>query len=639
MKKQSWGIEDSIELYAIEHWGKDFFSVSENGEVLVRCLGEQHQQQLSLYQIARDLEERGLGLPILVRFGDLLKKQLAELYNAFNQAISTYAYQNMHQGVYPVKTNQQEQVLAAIKDYGKAYNHGLEVGSKAELVAALAYLHDAGSQTIIVNGYKDAEFINLGLYARQLGIECIFVIESLYEVPLIIDRVKQLGIEPILGIRTKLTTAGTGYWQATAGEQSVFGLNPSQIIDAVDLLKKAKMLHCLQLLHYHLGSQIPNIQNIRVAVAEACRFYLGLVQEGAAMNTLDLGGGLAVDYDGSNSTSTMSMNYTLEEYCAAVIETITETIDEKITKHPRIITESGRATVAYSSVLLFNILDTSNPVVEKNLHKPESTEYEFLEYMYESIQDMTLDNIQRAYHDIQHYRDEIRSLFHLGVVSLRERALTEELFWQGLAKIKTLTKQLPYPLPDFEGLDKKLASTYYGNLSIFQSLPDVWAIDQVFPVVPIHRLNEKPDQPAIISDITCDCDGKINQFVNNRTIKSTIPLHKFDKTAHYYLGVFLVGAYQETLGDLHNLFGDTHVVSVAIQEDGTADYSRDVQGDTVAEILSYVEYQPKTMLRAFIKLTDNCLNKGTLNTSQRRAIINAYENALRSYTYHTEDRK
>ena len=323
---------------------------------------------------------------------------------------------------------------------------------------------------------------------------------------------------------------------------------------------------------------------------------------------------------------------------------IAETIDTAITPHPKIITETGRATVAYSSVLLFNILDISNPVVETHLHPylPTATEQHqpaALRNMYDSVADIHVDNIQRSYHDMMHYREEVRNMFHLGAVGLRERALTEDLFWQGLAKIHHFVQQLPYQMADLDGLEEKLASTYYGNFSIFQSLPDTWAINQIFPVMPIHKLDKKPDQLAIISDITCDCDGKIDQFINYRSLKPTLPLHYFDKKKPYYLGIFLVGAYQETLGDLHNLFGDTHVVSVDIHQDGTIDYSENVQGDTVAEILSYVEYEPKKMLRSFIRLTDDRLNKGALNARQRRHIISTYEQTLRSYTYHTETEK
>jgi arginine decarboxylase len=453
------------------------------------------------------------------------------------------------------------------------------------------------------------------------------------ELDWILERSRALGVKPILGVRMKLSTQASGHWTESGGERSVFGLNTAQVIDVVDRLRAENMLDCLKLLHYHLGSQIPNIRDIREAIKECCRIYVGLVAEGAAMGVLDLGGGLAVDYDGSHTNFTSSCNYSTDEYCSAVVEEIMSILDETETPHPDIITESGRATVAYYSILLFNVLDISRFETHALPESLPEDAHELLVNLMEVYKALTVKNVQECYHDAIYYRDEIHELFKRGGFSLRDRALAGQIFWHILTRIAVLIRDLRYVPDEFEHLNNALADIYYGNFSLFQSLPDSWAIDQLFPIMPIHRLNEKPTHEAILADITCDCDGKIDHFIDLRDVKRTLPLHALKENEDYTLGVFLVGAYQETLGDLHNLLGDTNVVSVRIDSDGQIHYAREIEGDSVADVLSYVEYEPKEMIRRVREMSENAVKAGRMTAKERRAVMDAYESGLRGYTY------
>jgi arginine decarboxylase len=516
--------------------------------------------------------------------------------------------------------------------FGARYHHGLEAGSKAELIAAMSFLQDPEAY-LVCNGYKDEEFIDLGLYALKMGLRCVFVIEMPSELELILERSKVLGVKPILGIRMKLSTQASGHWTESGGERSVFGLNTAQVIDVVDRLRKEGMLDCMKLLHFHLGSQIPNIRDIRESVKEGCRIYTGLVEEGAAMGVLDLGGGLAVDYDGSHTNFTSSCNYTTAEYCSALVEEVMSILDETGTPHPDLITESGRATVAYYSILLFNVLDVSRFETHALPEKLPEDSHELLSNLMGAYQALTAKNVQECYHDAIYYRDEIHELFKRGGITLRDRALAGQIYWHILTRIAGLIRGMRYVPDEFEHLTNALADVYYGNFSLFQSLPDSWAIDQLFPIMPIHRLDEKPTQEAILADITCDCDGKIDRFIDLRDVKRTLPLHTLKDNEDYILGVFLVGAYQETLGDLHNLLGDTNVVSVRIDADGQVHYAREIEGDSVADVLTYVEYEPKEMVRRVREMSEQAVKVGRMTAKERRAVMDAYENGLRGYTY------
>ncbi len=624
-----WSVEQSAETYGINNWGMDYFSVSDAGEVIVHPHG--NGTGVSLRKIVNGLLDRGLDMPVLLRFSDILDSRIKKLHESFARTIAEFGYQGHYRGVYPIKVNQQQQVLEEITDYGSSYHHGLEAGSKPELIAALAYMHDPEAY-LICNGYKDAEFVDLGLYACQMGLQCVFVVENPGELELIIERSRTLKIRPIIGVRLKLSTQASGHWNESGGERSVFGLNPSQVCDLIDTLRDEKMLDCLQLLHYHVGSQIPNIRDIREAVVEACRVYIGMVNEGAPMGIIDLGGGLAVDYDGSHADTASSRNYGLDEYCAAIVENMVSTLDEADIPHPNIVTESGRATVAYYSVLLFNILDESRFEISELPEQLPTDAHELLQNLMAVVDVLEAKNAQECYHDAFYYRDEIHQRFKRGTMSLRERALAGEIFWHIVTRICALTKEMEFVPEELRKLPSMLADIYYGNFSLFQSLPDVWAIDQLFPIMPIHRLDEKPTREVVLADITCDCDGKIDHFVAQHTTRATLPLHNLTKE-EYYLGVFLVGAYQETLGDLHNLLGDTNVATVEVDPEGNMRYTRELEGDSVADVLSYVEYDPKRMIRKIRKLAEEAVREERIGPKDRRRIMEAFEDGMRGYTY------
>ncbi len=631
---ERWRIENAVDLYHVKDWGAGYFDVDEDGTVVVTPQREKKQMRVSLMDIVSGLMDRGHQLPVLIRIENILDSQIREVHQSFRRAIKRFGYQGSFRGVFPIKVNQQQQVIDAITRFGSQFHHGLEAGSKAELIAALSMLQDREA-CLICNGYKDREFVDLGLYACQMGFKCFFVLEMPSELELILERSEALGIPPLVGIRIKLSIQAGGHWTESGGDRSIFGLNISQVLDAVDLLKKHDMLDRLQLLHYHLGSQIPNIRDIRTAVFEACRVYAGLVKEGAAMQYLDIGGGLAVDYDGSHTNFTNSRNYNLDEYCADVIEAVMEALGEDDIAHPTLITESGRATVAYYSVLLFNILDVARMEMEEgDLPEalPEDMPEPILNLM-EALRTLTLKNVQECFNDALYYRDQLRQLFRMGELSLRDRALAEKIFWHIVNRIAQHIPRLKYVPKDLQAIDMALADTYYGNFSVFQSLPDSWAIGHLFPVMPIHRLNEMPTRQAIVADITCDCDGKIDRFIDPHGLRHTLPLHELRDGEDYILGVFLVGAYQETLGDLHNLLGDTNVVSVRIGEDGDFSFVRELDGDSVADVLSYVEYNPKAMTERFRSAAEQAVREGRISAQQRRAIMKTFEDGIWGYTY------
>ncbi len=626
-----WEYKQSAKLYGIEGWSNDYFGLSPDGLVTAKTL----TTSVPLMDIVNGMEERDLQMPVLLRIENILDAQIQRLNEAFREAIKDLNYQGSYRGVYPIKVNQQAQVVEEIADFGSRYKHGFEVGSKPEMIAALSTLEEMGG-LIICNGYKDQEFIDLGLWAIKLGFLCIFVIETPPELSLIIERSKSLGIEPMIGMRVKMSSKISGHWNSSSGERSVFGLTTTQLIDVVDCLKQEQMLHCLQLLHCHLGSQIPNIQEIRNGVVEACRYYADLVNEGAELKYIDLGGGLAVDYTGMQSNDEQSRNYSLAEYCEDVVDTLKQTLDNYHIEHPIIVTESGRATVAYASVLIFNILDTTR-FEPTQITPQKEDEHPALTKM-RSVNDyLTPEKVQECYNDIHYYRNEIHELFRTGQINLRTQSVAENLFLDTLQQISNMLDELERIPPDLEDLKLSLSDIYYGNFSLFQSLPDIWAIDQLFPVMPIHRLNERPDRQAVLSDITCDCDGKIDCFIGHQETSKTLPLHSLIEGEEYYLGVFLVGAYQETLGDLHNLFGDTNVVSVRLNRDGSFDFVKEIHGDTIADVLSYVEYQPKEMQLRYRNKAERAVKEGRISARERQQMIKAFNASLLGYTYYERE--
>lgn len=626
-----WSVEDSAELYGIRYWGQGFFDISEKGELVVYPRGREAGFALSLMEIIGGLRARGINLPVVLRFSDILDLSLEAIYRAFDRAVAEAEYRNIYRGVYPIKVNQQQQVIEEILKRGRPRHHGLEAGSKAELIAALGYINDPEA-LVVCNGYKDAEFIDLALYARKLGLQTVIVLEMPREIDLVLERSRALGVEPILGIRAKLTARGAGHWGETGGDRSLFGLGSAQIIEVVDRLRQEGKLHCLRMLHFHIGSQIPDIRYIRAAIAEAARIYVNLAKEGAAMGMLNVGGGLAVDYDGSHTNFPSSRNYSLREYAADVVEGVMFACDEAGVEHPMLVSESGRATVALHSVLLFNVLAVNRVDADVLPTEIPAEAHEMIHSLAELNSVLTSKNLQECFHDALYYRDEIRSLFEHGVIDLRQQALAERLFWSLMRRIWQQVRSLRYVPDEIEALGREIADVYYGNFSLFQSLPDSWAIDHLFPVMPVHRLNERPAREAIIADITCDSDGKIDRFPDLHDVKHTLPLHEPDGS-DYYLGVFLIGAYQETLGDLHNLLGDTNVVQVEIDSNGKLSYTAEVDGDTVADVLTYVEHDPAELMRRMKNLAETAVREGHISPAERAEIIDAYRSGLYGYTY------
>lgn len=627
-----WTPEDAAELYCVRNWSNGYFDVSDNGHVLVKPKGRDSSLTVDLYEIVKELTKKGHSMPMLIRFADILACQIRDLNESFRKAIRDAKYQSVYQPVYPIKVNQKQLVLHDIIEFGKKYHQGLEAGSKAELIAAVANVKSPHS-CIVCNGYKDEEFIDLALQALKMGLQTIIVLEMPSELPLVLERAKILEIKPILGVRAKLSSRAGGHWDGSGGDRSKFGLNASQITELVDLLRDADMLDSLKMLHYHLGSQITDIRRIRNALQEACRFYVNLVEEGATMGMLNIGGGLAVDYDGSHTNFASSSNYTMQEYAADVIEVIMKNADDAGIPHPKILSESGRATIAHHSVLLFNVLDVRKFEPYKLPEELPEDSIQMLKNLMDTRNALSPRNIQEIYHDAVYYRDEIRAMFLHGNATLRERALAENIFWDIVTKIAALIQNRKYVPDELQGIDQALADVYYCNFSLFQSLPDSWAIDHLFPIMPIHRLAEIPTRHAVLADITCDSDGKIDIFTDLHDVKKSLPLHEPSDDEDYIIGVFLVGAYQETLGDMHNLLGTTNVIHVRISEKDEPQYVREVPGDTVKEVLSYVEYNPREAMRRIAGKAEKAFKTGIVNRAEKNAIVAAFSCGMDGYTY------
>ncbi|MFD0894799.1 biosynthetic arginine decarboxylase [Luteolibacter ambystomatis] len=628
---KDWSPAKSAELYGIENWGHGFFGVNKHGDVTVNLTDDNGTADISLHEVIEGLRDRGTHLPVLLRFRDLLHNRIAEINSSFRKAIKDVGFKGSYRGVYPIKVNQQRQVIEEIAEFGKQFHYGLEAGSKPELIAALAHMHDPEAY-LVCNGYKDEEFIDLALNAQKMGLRVMLVLEMPSELDLILERSRKLGILPNLGVRVRLSTRGSGHWSESAGDKSVFGLSAAQVIEAVDRLKDSGYLGCLKMLHYHQGSQIPNIAAIREGATEATRMYCDLIKEGAPMGVLDIGGGMAVDYDGSHTNFHSSCNYSVQEYCADVVETIAQICDKAGVAHPNLISESGRAVVSYYSVLVFNILDvTSAQTTDKAPAVPENAPQNLLNLI-EVNKVLAKKNLQECFNDAVYYRDQMRAQFFYGAATLRERGLAEAWFWHILTKISKLLNDLDEVPEDLRELSSTLVDYYYGNFSLFQSLPDSWAIEQIFPVMPIHRLDERPLNRAVLADITCDCDGKIDRFIDKEDVAKILPLHDFKPDEPYYVAVFLVGAYQETLGDLHNLLGDTNVVGVHL-ENGKPVYTHEVEGDTVADVLTYVEYDPKELVTKFRNFAEKAVVEGRISPKERREILDIYRTGLGGYTY------
>ena len=631
-RNSNWTSDDAISHYGIQRWGLGYFGVAESGFLTVNAPTSQGVRTVEFSEILDGLKQRGLNMPVMLRIENLVDDRITKLNECFEKAIKQSNYRGMYRGVFPIKVNQQSHVIAEIARYGERFQHGLEAGSKAELLIALATL-PSNESLIICNGFKDAEFVDLGMQAARLGFDIFFVIETEKEVPIILECAKRWNVTPKMGVRVKLTTPVEGHWSADSGDRSLFGLSAVKLINIVDELRNAGMLDCLQMLHFHLGSQIPNIRNIRDGVAEACRFYIDLINEGAPMGYMDLGGGLAVDYDGSASTESHSSNYELEEYCVDVVERIMDSLDCHGVEHPTIISESGRWTVAPMSVLLFNVLDV-NDFQPLPLPQPlPQAIHDSIDGLIDVLNHIDVRRLQENFNDAVYYRDEVKKAFQAGKLSLRERALADNLSLTILHQIADRVPDMSRPSKALLSIKDRLSDIYYGNFSVFQSLPDAWAIDQIFPVMPLHRLDEEPTRNAIIGDLTCDCDGKLNQFVGSVSNTKTLRLHPLNENEEYCLGVFLVGAYQETLGDLHNLFGDTNVVSVRVAPDGKLQFVHELEGDSIGDVLSYVEYQPHEIVKQFRARAEEAVEDGRITAAQRQEMLQLFKASLDGYTY------
>jgi len=624
-----WTATDAAELYDVARWGKGYFSIDENGHVRVHPEKEP-DRWIDLKQLVDRLQLRGIDLPILIRFAGILKHRLGEIHKAFAAAISEHRYQGNYCCVYPIKVNQQRQVVEEVLGFGKPYNFGVEAGSKPELLAVLAM---TGNDTpIICNGFKDAEFIEMAMMALKMGRQIIPVVEKYTELELILKFAEKVGVRPNIGMRVKLAARGSGRWQQSGGFRSKFGLTVSEILRALAELKTRGMEDCFKLLHFHLGSQITNIRQIKGALNEAVRVYVDLVKQGAGLSFLDVGGGLGVDYDGSQTNFESSANYTLQEYANDVVYHVQSVCDEAGVAHPTIISESGRAVVAYHSVLVFGTLGVAGQGEnDVPLQLPEDAEQP-LHDLLDTYQNVTVRNVQEGYHDASQALDMAMNLFAGGYLPLVQRSMAENLYWAICHKIQRLARQLEFLPEELEGLDAMLSDTYFCNFSLFQSMPDSWAIKQLFPVMPIHRLNERPTRHAVLGDITCDSDGKIEQFIDRRDVKKTLPLHVFNGEP-YYLGAFLLGAYQEILGDMHNLFGDTNAVHVVMDDQGEVVLETVIKGDTVREVLDYVEFNVETLMRQFRTSVELAVRESRIGYEEAGRFLRFYEDGLQGYTY------
>ena len=619
------------DIYGIENWGKPYFKILNNGNLGLNNPLCPHSESVDIFSIIDHLSKK-LSPPYIIRISDYLEYMINEIHKSFYKSIKEIGYNNKYNGVFPVKVNQQAQVVEKIIKYGKKFDYGLEVGSKPELLIALSQKLSKKS-LIVCNGVKDKEFITLCLLANKIGFKTIIVLESLKELDLVINQSKKLKITPLLGIRIKLTNTASGKWSQSSGDRSAFGLPVEKIIDAINILKQNNLINSLVLQHSHLGSQVPDIIEIRKYSQEACRFFSEITRLGAPLKYLDLGGGLGIDYTGEKKSKPYSINYSLEEYCFNIVETIKLEFDKEKIKHPIIITESGRASVAASSILIFNILDTTI-FSAKKCPKINKKDHIYLSYMIQILDYLDDDRIQECFNDLNYYRDELRVLFRNGQINLSEMAKIEKTYLYILNKIKSFLENSKTIPNDVEKKINNLADIYHGNFSLFQSLPDTWAIDQLHPVAPIHKLKQKPTRRAILNDITCDSDGRISKFVLNNDIVNTLPVHNFDNKKGYFLGVFFVGAYQETLGDLHNLFGDTNVITIKLLDNGKFKIIHEQLGDKVSEVLSYVEYSTKEIFKSFEKTVNKSFNKKIIKVSEKNRLLKNFKDSIQGYTYY-----
>jgi arginine decarboxylase len=635
---QTWSLEDALELYNVPAWSSGYFSINAAGHVVVRP-DTTAAHEIDLLEVVQGLQERDLSAPVVIRFSDILAHRLRHLHGAFAQAIAENDYRNRYTAVYPIKVNQQRLVVEEVFRYGAEFGFGLEAGSKPELLAVMAMTEGAHDRPIICNGFKDSSYIEAVILATKLGRTIIPVIENFAELELVLRHADSYGVRPKLGVRVKLATEGSGRWRDSAGEKSKFGLFITEILDMMATLKARDMLDCLKLVHCHPGSQLQDIRRVKEAINELAHVYAELKLMGAGLEYIDVGGGLGIDYDGSGTNFPSSMNYNINEYASDVVYRIGSVCNARGIPHPLILSESGRAIAAHHSVLIFNVLGHSvldrfrvdgkcleDVGGERALPGP-------VRDLLDAYRNIDERRLVECYHDALTARDQALQMFNLGLLTLEFRGLTERLYWASCARIRDVCRRLGRVPEELEDLENVLSDTYFCNFSIFQSLPDSWAIDQLFPIMPIHRLNQRPERKAVLADITCDSDGKVDRFVGPRDVKRTLELHEPVAGEDYYLGAFLVGAYQETLGDLHNLFGDTNVVHIRLHDQGGWSIEEIVKGDTANRVLEYMEYDVAELTPALTRDCERAVREGRLTVSESQALKRFYENELNGYAY------
>jgi len=626
----NWTIRDSLDLYHVLDWGSGFFAINESGNLEVRPKTND-ARNIDLLELVEDLGRRGVRTPLLIRFNDILDSRVRGLHDCFCEAIKDIDYQGSYRGVYPIKVNQQRHVVEELVRYGASKKLGLEAGSKPELLIALALLDTPGA-LIICNGYKDQAYVETALLAQRLGRTPIIVIDRFNEIDLILKTSRALGIRPHLGIRARLNTKGAGRWVESTGDRSKFGLSSMEIVAAVDLLASEDMLDCVELMHFHIGSQITAARAHKDALSEASRIFVGLHEMGAKPSLIDVGGGLGVDYDGSRTDFHSSKNYSMQEYANDVVSFIQEACDAASVPHPDIVTESGRSLTAHHSVLVFDVLGVNEVLNNSRPIPVHDDDPKVLRDLAEVWSDTTVENVQESYHNAQLLKEEATSMFSLGYLDLRSKARVEHQFARCCEKILGLLRELPEVPEDLADFETGLADTYFGNFSVFQSAPDHWAVKQLFPVMPIHRLDEEPTRRGVFADLTCDSDGKIDRFINPREAKRLIELHPWTG-APYYIGVFLVGAYQEILGDLHNLFGDTNAAHVVLDDQGGYSIDHIVEGDAVEDVLAYVQYERQPLIEKVRRIIEGALRSNDISLEESARLLERYEQGLKGYTY------